>query len=147
MADYFTNFSLAFKLKDTKGHQYALELANQASDHRLNDEPVPNGFPTDLADMLEDWSFETEVDDDGIWLHSEYGGIDAACVFIKYLLQQFDPKGCVTFEWSHDCSRPRTDAYGGGAAIVTAHEIKTMNTADWIRSNLPVPNPQPSTNQ
>jgi len=143
MADYFTNFSLVFKLKNTKGYQTALDLAKQASDHRLNDEPVPNGFPTDLGDELEDWSFETEVDSDGIWLHSQSAGIDAACAFIQYLLQQFDPQGCVTFEWSHDCSKPRTDAYGGGAAIVTAHNIKTMNTADWINSNLAVPNPRP----
>jgi hypothetical protein len=105
---------------------------------------VPNSFPTELVDVLEDWSFETEVDDDGIWIHSQSGGIDAACAFIQHLLQQFDPQGCVTFEWSHDCSKPRTDAYGGGAAIVTAHEIKTMNTSDWINSNLTIPNPQPT---
>jgi hypothetical protein len=137
MADYFTNFSLAFKLKDTKGHQYAVDLAQKASQHRFSDEPVPNHFPAELAEVLEDWAFETEVDDDGVWIHSECGGIDAACAFIQHLLQQFDPKGCVTFEWAHDCTKPRLDAFGGGAAIVTAHEIKTMNTADWLRSNLP----------
>jgi hypothetical protein len=136
MADYFTNFSLAFKLADIKGHQYAVDLANQASNYRANDDPVPNGFPTELVDMLEDWSFETKVDEDGVWLHSQSGGIDAACAFIQHLLRKFDPQSCVTFEWSHDCTKPRLDAYGGGAAIITAHEIKTMNTSDWIGSNL-----------
>jgi hypothetical protein len=137
MADYFTNFSLAFKLKDGHGRQYAVDLAGKAAGYRTNDEPVPGGFPTSLVEVLEDWSFETKAADDSIWLHSQYGSIDAACAFIRHLLEKFDPEGCVTFEWSHDCTKPRTDAYGGGAAIITAREIKTMNTADWIRSNLP----------
>jgi hypothetical protein len=128
MADYFTNFSLVFKLKDTKGHQYAVDLAKRVTAHRMNDEPVPDKLPKDLCDVLEDWCFETEMDKDGIWLHSQYGGIDAACAFIQHLLQKFDPKGCVTFEWSHDCNKPRVDAFGGGAAIITSTEIKTMNT-------------------
>jgi hypothetical protein len=41
----------------------------------------------------------------------------------------------VTFEWSHDCSKPRVDAYGGGAAIITAKRIKTMSTCEWLRKH------------
>ena len=61
-----------------------------------------------------------------------YGDVDAVCVFIQHLLQQFGPKSYVAFEWSHDCSKPREDAYGGGAAFITAKEIKTMGTAAWL---------------
>ena len=57
------------------------------------------------------------------------------CAFLQHLLQKFDPQGCVTFEWSHDCSRPRLDAYGGGAAIVTARKIKTLSTGQWLAEN------------
>jgi hypothetical protein len=42
----------------------------------------------------------------------------------------------VTFEWSHDCSKPRADAYGGGAALITAKNIKTMNTSDWLQEQI-----------
>ena len=63
------------------------------------------------------------------------GGMDAVCAFIQHLLQKFDSQDRVTFEWSHDCSKPRTDAYGGGAAIVTAKEIKTMSTSQWLAEN------------
>jgi len=42
----------------------------------------------------------------------------------------------VTFEWSHDCSKPRVDAYGGGAAVITAQEIKTMSTAAWLNQQI-----------
>ena len=48
------------------------------------------------------------------------------------LLRTYDPTGRVTFEWAFDCSKPRTDAYGGGAAIITARRIKTMNTSEWL---------------
>jgi len=39
----------------------------------------------------------------------------------------------VEFEWSNDCSKPRVDAYGGGAVIITARKIKSMSTTEWLR--------------
>ena len=140
MADYFTNFSLVFTLPSQEAQAYALELAAQASRIQQGDEK-PEGFPEELAEHVEDWCFETSEDTaekkPALWLHSSNGGIDAACAFISHLLEKFDPTGCVTFEWSHDCSKPRTDAYGGGAAIITATEIKTMSTCEWLTQNTP----------
>jgi len=133
MADYFTNFSLILPIKDDAKKQYALNISHTASTHRYEESPLPADFPEQLKDLMEDWSFETEAEDEGIWLHSESGGIDAVCAFIQHLLQKFDTTPFVAFEWSHDCSKPRTDAYGGGAAVITKTEIETMNTSDWIR--------------
>jgi hypothetical protein len=135
MADYFTYFSFAIKLKDAEGHKYGLDLADKVARYRSNDEPVPEGLPVNLVDVLEDWWFEVEASDGGLWLHSTNGGIDAVCAFVQHLLQKFDPEGRVEFQWSHDCSKPRFDAYGGGAAIITAQEVLTMNTSDWLRSH------------
>jgi hypothetical protein len=131
MADYFTNFSLVMKLSKD-GQQYALDLATKATTHRFDSEQLPADFPPHLALVLEWWDFETELDKAGIWLHSQNGGIDAVCVFIQHLLQKFDPKASVTFEWSHDCTKPRLDAYGGGAALITVKEIKSMSTSNWL---------------
>lgn len=135
MANYFTNFSLALSLPNEAAQAYALDLAHQADQRRQGD-PLAENFPPALADLIEDWNFETEADgpaaEHGLWLHSDNGGVDALCAFLQHLLQKFDPNGRVTFEWSHDCSKPRLDAYGGGAAIVTAQEIKTMNTSQWL---------------
>ena len=146
MAEYFTNFSLVFSLPSQEAQAYALELADQANRIQQGDEQSA-GFPEDLAEHVEDWCFETNADTTekkpALWLHSSNGGIDAACAFISHLLEKFDPTGCVTFEWSHDCSRPRTDAYGGGAAIITATEIKTMSTCVWLRQNTPEPSTEP----
>ena len=138
MADYFTNFSLVFSLPSPEAQAYALELHHQARQGNQGNE-MPTDFPQELVPELEDWHFETDADtqDDkpALWLHSSSGGCDAACSFIQHLLQKFDADGRVTFEWSHDCSKPRTDAYGGGAAIITAKEIKTMSTGEWLALN------------
>ena len=139
MADYFTNFSLVLNLGSETEQAYALDLAHKAGLARMGDE-LTDDFPKALLEMIEDWQFETVADDPakghGLWLHSMYGGVDAVCAFIQHLLQKFDPQGKVSFEWSHDCSKPRVDAYGGGAALITAQEIKTMSTAAWLNEQI-----------
>jgi hypothetical protein len=135
MADYFAKFSLVLKL-DGPQQEYAMDLATEASRHLSDNESVPSDFPADLVPVLEDWSFETEKENDGIWLYSDNGGIDAACLFIQHLLQKFDPKGRVALEWSNDCSKPRVDAYGGGAAVITTRKIESMNTSQWVREQI-----------
>ena len=135
MADYFTNFSLIVPLPDESAQVYAVKLAEEASAASLGDQ-APADFPASLADVTEDWVFDTDAESSagkwGLWLHSSSGGIDAVCTFIQHLLQKFQPEGCVSFEWSHDCSKPRTDAFGGGAAFITARKIKTTSTGQWL---------------
>ena len=140
MADYFTNFSLQLRLPDEAAQTYALELAAQGNRLNQGDADEPD-FPADLLTNVEDWCFEVEADtveeQPGLWLHSSNGGIDAVCAFLQHLLQRFKLHKAVTFEWSHDCSKPRVDAYGGGAAVITAKKIKTMSTSEWLRENAP----------
>ena len=135
MADYFTNFSLIVPLPDEAAVQYALDLAEQASRIQQGDE-MSEDFPASLRDVIEDWQFDTDSNDPsngrGLWLHSSNGGIDAVCAFIQHLLGRFAPEGHVTLEWSNDCSKPRVDAFGGGAALITARKIKSINTGEWL---------------
>ena len=139
MADYFTNFSLVLNLANEAEQAYALDLAHKASMAQRGDE-LPDDFPKTLVELIEDWQFETDADNSGtkpgLWLHSMNGGVDAVCEFIQHLLQRFNPTSHVTFEWSHDCSKPRVDAYGGGAAFITAKEIKSMSTAAWLNEQI-----------
>jgi len=135
MANYYTNFSLVITLKDTAEQQYALELASKAARHFWDEgeQPSPTDVPEEFVNLLEDWSFHVEPDNDtGIWVHSDSGGIDAACAFIQHLLKKFNLEKRLSFEWSNDCSQPRVDAYGGGAAIITAEKILTMSTSQWL---------------
>ena len=136
MADYFTNFSLIVPLPTEAAQQYALDLAHQAFLIHLGEEGMPDDFPASLRDVVEDWQFDADPSSSsngwGLWLPSSDGGIDAVCAFIQHLLQRFDPTGHVGLEWSNDCSKPRVDAYGGGAALITARRIKHLNTGEWL---------------
>lgn len=141
MANYYTNFSFSVTLVNPGQRDAALTWFRQLSAIQQGEE-VPAGFPENLREAGEDDSFEAEAEGpNGLWLHSSSGGIDAVCAFVQHLLQQFQPTAIVTFEWSHDCSQPRTDAYGGGAALITAKEIKTFNTAEWLRQQTETLNP------
>jgi len=132
MADYFTNFSVVLPLTQEQ-QEYAVNLVKQLAAHLQDDEPLPADFPDTFRDETEPWQFEVEAEADGLWLHSQYGGQDAACEFIQHLLQKFEFAPAVAFEWSHDCSKPRTDAYGGGAAFITQTEIETFSTSEWLQ--------------
>lgn len=150
MADYFTHFSLLVPLPNAEAQQYADDLAQQAFYIHTGDEPMPDDFPASLKEVIEDWCFETLAnppsDGWGLWLHSSSGGIDAVCAFLQHLLQRFDPTGHVALEWSNDCSKPRIDAFGGGAALITARKIKTINTGQWLHrqlARLPASKPAP----
>jgi len=134
MADYFTNFSVVVPLPDQAAQDYALILAEQAGAANGGDQ-LPADFPALLRDVIEDWVFQANAncsERPGLWLHSSSGGIDAVCAFIQHLLQKYAPQDHVALEWSHDCSKPRVDAYGGGAAFITARKVKTTTTTDWL---------------
>jgi hypothetical protein len=136
MADYFTRFSMVMRLPNETAQRYAIELAHQACQGQLGDD-LPADFPRELADCVEDWQFETEVNspakEHGVWLYSDYGGVDALCAFLQHLLRKYDPQGRVGFAWSYDCTKPRLDAYGGGAALVTAQDIQSIETSQWLQ--------------
>ena len=139
MADYFTNFSVIMSLPTEEAVNYALGLTQQAARIQQGDE-IPADFPSSLRDVIEDWQFETDRNDSsqgcGIWLHATNGGVDAACALIQHLLQRYAPDDVVGMEWSNDCSKPRLDAFGGGAAIITAKTIKSLSTGQWLHGRM-----------
>lgn len=134
MADYFTNFGFTVPLANPEQLAIALDLFRQMSSIQQGDE-APAEFPSALKEFADDCVFEAEAGRkaDELWLHSDCGGVDAVCEFAHHLLQRFQSKDIVTFEWSYDCTKPRSNAFGGGAAIITAAEIKSITTSDWIR--------------
>ena len=143
MADYYTNFSVLVPLKEPEHRTYALALHEQAAAHHRAD-TQPEEFPPSLQEVIEDWRFEASLEERGLWLHSDSGGIDAVCAFIQHLLQQFQCADYLTLEWSNDCSKPLIDAFGGGAAFITAERIESMNTGHWLQQQIAAHVPPPT---
>jgi len=137
MADYFTSASVELELPSKEAVDHAIDLAQAMSDVCACIEPeaeiIPEGWAADAED--ENWNFDVEKEEGNkIWIHSDSGGIDEIIKLIQHLMRKFDMTEPVSFEWSHTCSKPRTDAYGGGAAYITATEVRTFNTSQWLRA-------------
>jgi len=131
MADYYTNFSFIICLNSKEEQQQALDLFHQMQAVQQAEDVAPD-FPSVLRDLAEDCWFDVEAQGQhDLWIHSEQGGVDAVCTFVHYLIKQFNLPP-VSFEWSYDCNRPRTDAFGGGAAYITKEEIRSFTTNQWI---------------
>ena len=142
MPNYNTEFSFALLLPDQEAVSYALKLVtiadnirSQFGNHPTEDEPH---LPEELIDCVDDWCFEATNYDSGIgiWIHSDSGGEDAACHFVQHLLDKFGITETITFQWASTCTKPCLDAFGGGAVLITATDIKSMTTSQWLYEQL-----------
>lgn len=130
MSNYYTNFSVILPLNKEQ-QEYALQLVKSVEAYRNEGKPLAD-VPDCIKEVVEDWPFEVEAVDQGIWLQSENGGQETVCVLIQHLLQKFDFAPYIAFEWSYDCDKPKPDAFGGGAAFITSTEIETFTTSSWL---------------
>ena len=140
MADYYTSFSFVLDLPGAEAIKYAINLATIAADLRWEAEEdrqiQETQFPKELELFLDERDFEVAEEKSGIWIHSNDGGTDAACQFVQHLLDRFGIIEPVSFEWANTCSKPRLDAYGGGAAVITATDINAISSCQWVFKRL-----------
>ena len=150
MADYFTNVSIEAVLPKN-AIRYAMEMYELSNDFAWEGESIEGAvlegtLNEDLArDVLllvsggGGGALDTEIETDGrrLSLYSQGNAdIDFIIDLLQLTLKFFDLDDVVSFEWAYDCSKPRADAFGGGAAIVTKDECITMNTWEWLEKEL-----------
>ena len=120
MADYYTKFSFIVPFEGDEAHvqRVADELADLIKD------------AIDAREII-DAFVNIEAQGSDVWIHDDAGegSVNGAIAAAQWLLQQ---PGVATdkieFEWSNDCSKPRTDAYGGGIAEITPDSVGTWGT-------------------
>jgi hypothetical protein len=112
MADYYTLFSFDLKLPNKEAVEYAMKVVSMverlASESDESRKSLESEFPDELLEFVDDWSYEVVKEEAAIWIHSDYGGVDAACQFVQHLLDRFGITETITFEWANTCSKPRT---------------------------------------
>ena len=132
MADYFTHFSC---LLDVGTAENALAAHRIYIQSRLEDadrdEPLCSRFELTLQ----------EGDDEHLlWLHDDASGdVEQVIGFVLRLAQEFDLKGLWGFDYANTCSRPRVDAYGGGAHVIDLGARKSIgwtSTQEWLAAAL-----------
>ena len=135
MADYYTKFCFTVPFhvdgnteEEDKVHvrQLTVEL-NRLIDEAIED-PEHEVFPEKDALM---YGLHVAAAGSGVRITDDAGegSVDGAIAAGQWLLQQ---PGVATdkieFEWSNDCSKPQTDAYGGGIAEITPDSPRTWGT-------------------
>jgi hypothetical protein len=129
MANYYLHFSVMLEGLNKKEEEWArAELAR-----REESEDDGGGTLHDFESTFES-SDTTSDGPSSVWFHDngESGNVEQIADFVQSFLKKFRPKDCWGMEWSTDCSKPRLDAYGGGAVLVTAKKQVWMNTGTWL---------------
>ena len=121
MADYYTHFSFVVELEDEAQVDWLIKKLSEA----------PCEDDEDMVYAL----CETEKQrGNHVWIHDDggLGELDDIIDVLCEMQQKFSSHEAISFAWSHDCSRPRDDAYGGGAAVIYGGEYQMMSTSGWI---------------
>ncbi|MGC8732291.1 MAG: hypothetical protein ACP5RC_08540, partial [Halothiobacillaceae bacterium] len=108
MADYFTHFSCLLDVGSPENAARALDLyANTPEDE--DDLRLSDGF---------DLSIQSEGGSE-LWIHDDFSGDpERVIAFVLLCAEQFGLKGLWGFEYANTCSKPRLDAFGGGAHVI-----------------------------
>jgi hypothetical protein len=130
--DFYEIFRVVIDLPNREAVNYAVDLFKRARRVRDEDCEDVSGFPNSFTtEVFDDWTFSVKAFEDGnrLFVGGWEGGTDAACVFLQHLLQKYYPNDYLAFEWSH--------CWGGGAAVITAEQITSESTQEWLHKNLP----------
>jgi len=145
MANYWTNYSFVIdKLTDAQLDWWEKKLEALGELHDTDGyDPKDldeNGDPKDGAQTLygiEDWgnpdsSFTIERHAHQVWCNSndnEGGNVDGMIQVIQEYLAEMDPKRIVSYQWCGTCSKPRLDAYCGGAVAISKDRVLSKGSS------------------
>ncbi len=122
MADYFTHFSCLLDMRTPENAARALELYNDLP----GDE---DGFRLSDGFLL---SRETEGSTE-LWIYDDGSGDpERVIAFVLLCAETFDLQGLWGFEYHNTCSKPRLDAFGGGAHVI---DLGSRKSIGWVSTN------------
>lgn len=131
MANYFTHFSCVLDVGTSANAVRAFELrAKLAAD-------IAEGESRDIGFIL---YIPPEEGGSVLWMRDDETGEPVHVIrFALLCAETFDLKGLWGFQWADTCSKPRLDAYGGGAHVIDLAKRQSLawtNTGEWLRSVL-----------
>lgn len=120
MADFFTHFSCLLDVGTPDNAARALDLYNTLSEEGASEEPPSEGF------LL---SIQPEHGGTKLWMRDDVTGDPERLIqFVKRCAAAFGLTGRWGFQYANTCSRPRVDAFGGGAHVL---DLTTGETVAW----------------
>jgi hypothetical protein len=132
MADYFTHFSCLLDVgtPDKASRALALFQSLRAPDQDTDDPDVAD-FDLVRQDMPEGST---------LWIHDDdHRDVEAVIRFVLRLADDLDLSGRWGFQYALTCSRPRLDAFGGGAHVIDLGARKSIgwtSSQEWLATAL-----------
>lgn len=127
MADYFTRFSCIFDVEFAENAASADEIRGELAAELDRHEGVALGFTMQVAN---------EHGPGAVWPRSdEYGEPEHLIRFVLRCAEVFNLTGRWGFTLSLSCSKPRLDAFGGGAHALDLGKRQTLEDIDcsaWL---------------
>lgn len=133
MADYFTQFSCVLDVGAPDKAVTALDLfLRLREEDEASDDPEFSGFALSLQDGP-----GCSV----LWFHDNdgQGDVEGLIRFVLRLAEDLDLTGLWGFDYANTCSRPRLEAFGGGAHVIDLGARKSVgwiSTHEWLTAAL-----------
>lgn len=129
---YFTHFSCALDAGSPEKAIAALDLFLRLREaDEASDDPEFSGFALSLQDGR-----GSSV----LWFYDDgQGDVGGVIRFVLRLAEDLDLTGLWRFDYSLTCSRPRLEAFGGGAHVIDLGGRKSIgwiSTHDWLTAAL-----------
>ena len=131
MADYFTHFSCLLDVGTFDKATRALVLFQSLREADQDaDDPDVTGF--DLV--------RQDAPESALWIYDDdHGDVEAVIRFVLRLAEELDLTGLWGFQYALTCSRPRLDAFGGGAHVIDLGARKSIgwtSSQEWLAAAL-----------
>jgi hypothetical protein len=131
MADYFTHFSCLIDVgtPDKAARALALFAELRAADQDADD-PEVAGFGLMRRDPPEGTT---------LWIHDDEHGDVSVIRFVLRLAEELELTGLWGFQYALTCSRPRLDAFGGGAHVLdlgARQSVGWTSSQEWLAAAL-----------
>ena len=125
MADYFTQFSCTLDVGTPDKAVAALDLfLRLREEDEASDDPEFSGFALSLPDG---------PGSSVLWFHDDgQGDVEGLIRFVLRLAEALDLTGLWGLDYANTCSRPRLEAFGGGAHVI---DLGARKSVGWISTN------------
>ena len=128
MADCYTHFSCLLDVGTEAKAEQAVDLFLRLCDEEdAESELLCHGFELSLVDGGSGGL---------LWIRDdESGDVESVIAFVLRLAEELTLTGLSGFEHANTCSRPRIDAFGGGAHVIDLGKRKSIgwtSTQEWL---------------
>ena len=147
MANYYTEFSFTYPVETLEQRAWALNLIGAVREYEYD--TIPESSPYykyvhDLSEINHGEIYLCLQVETGLYgnkhvvhiMSDDAGDAEHAVWLVWSLMDKFQHKDAIVFEWASTCSAPRVDSFSGGAVLITPDDVKWYIPYNFYRKDL-----------